>query len=76
MDGIRDDHWRDVAEEGEDKEKIHALRSEIYVKAEKKLRKRYFLVSVPHTKGGNIVWTCVNDHIIDEKEQYEAIGIH
>ena len=32
-------------------------------------------MSVPHTKGGNIFWTCVKDHAIDEKDQYEAIGI-
>ena len=33
------------------------------------------MVYVPHPKGGNIVFTCVKDNIIDEKEQYEAIGI-
>ena len=38
--------------------------------------KRYFSLFVPHKKGGNIVWTFVNNHIINEKEQYEAIGIH
>ena len=30
---------------------------------------------VPHTKGGAIVWTCVKDHIIHEKEDYKDIGI-
>ena len=32
LDEIREDHWRDVAEEGDDKKKIHILRWEIYVK--------------------------------------------
>ena len=32
-------------------------------------------MSVLNPKGGSIVWTCVKDHIIEEKEQYEAIGI-
>ena len=35
--------------------------------------KRYHLVSVPHLKGGAIVWTCVKDHIIDEREDYKDI---
>ena len=37
--------------------------------------KREFLVSVPHPKGGAIVWNCVKDHIIDEKEDYKNIGL-
>ena len=32
-------------------------------------------MSITHTKEGNIVWTCVKDHIINEKEHYEAIGL-
>ena len=32
-------------------------------------------MSVPNTKGGNIVWTCVNNHTLYEKEQYEAIEL-
>ena len=32
-------------------------------------------MSVTHPKGGAIVWTCVNDHIIDEKEDYKDIGL-
>ena len=75
MDELRDEHWRGVSEEGDDKKKIHALSWEIYVKEKEDFIKRYFLVSIPHPKGGNIVWTCGNDHIIDEKEQYEAIGL-
>ena len=36
----------------------------------------YFSVSISHLKGGDIVWTCVKDRIINAKEQYEAIGLH
>ena len=32
-------------------------------------------MSFPNPKGGNIVWTCVKDNIIEETEDYEAIGI-
>ena len=32
-------------------------------------------MSVPHSKGGIIVWTCVKDNIIDEKEGYKDIGL-
>ena len=32
-------------------------------------------MSVPHPKGGAIVWTCVKDHIINEKEDYKDIGL-
>ena len=60
---------------GDDKRRIHALRWEVYVKEKEELINRDFLVSVPHPNGGNIVWTCVKDHIIYEKEQYEAIGL-
>ena len=33
-------------------------------------------MTVPHPKGGAIVWTCVKDHIIYEKEDYKDIGLH
>ena len=33
-------------------------------------------MSVPHSKGGSIVWTCVTGHIIDEKDDYKDIGLH
>ena len=33
------------------------------------------MVSVPHPKGGTIVWTRVKYHIIDEKEDYKEIGL-
>ena len=32
-------------------------------------------MSVPYPKGGGVVWACVNYHIIDEKGQYEYIGL-
>ena len=32
-------------------------------------------MSVPHPKEGSIVWTCVNDHSIDEKEDYKYIRL-
>ena len=32
-------------------------------------------MSVPHPKGVYIVWACVKDDIIEEKEDYEAIGL-
>ena len=32
FDEIREDHWRDLAEENNDKKKIHALRWNVYVK--------------------------------------------
>ena len=75
QDEIQEDHWRDISDEGDDKKDIHALRWEVYVKEKQELIKREFLVSVPHPKGGAIVWTCVKDHIIDEKEDYKQIGL-
>ena len=32
LDAIREEHWRDVAYEGDDKKKIHALSWEVYFK--------------------------------------------
>ena len=75
MNAIMEYHWRDVDEEGDNMEKIYALRWEVYVKKKEDLIKREFLVSVPHPKGGAIVWTFVKDHIIDEKEYYKDIGL-
>ena len=62
---IRKDHWKDVAEEGDNKKNIHALMWDLYAKEKQKLIKREFLVPVPHLKGGAIVWNCVKDHIIN-----------
>ena len=75
FDDIREDSWRDIAEENDDKKNIHALRWDVYVKEKEYLIAREFLVSVPHPKGGTIVWTCVKDHIIYEQEDYKEIGI-
>ena len=52
LDIIREDHWMDVAEEGDYKKKIHVLRWEVYVKDKEDFIKGYFLVSFPHPKGG------------------------
>ena len=67
LDEIREEHWRDVSEEGDYKKNIHDLRWEVYVKNKEEFIKREFCVSVPHPKGGAIIWTFVNDHIIYEK---------
>ena len=64
FDETREDHWRDLAEESNDKKKIRVLRWCVYVKEKEELIKILFLVSVPHPKGGNIVWTCVKYHVI------------
>ena len=37
---------------------------------------RSFYVSVPYPKGGKIVWTCVKEHIIEDKEDYKEIRLH
>ena len=50
LDAIREEHWRDFAEECDDKRRIHALRWEVYIKDKENLIKREFLVSVPHLK--------------------------
>ena len=68
LDEIREWHWRDVSEEGDNNKKIHDLMWEVYVKEKENLIKIEFLVYVSHPKGGTIVWTCVKDNIIDEKE--------
>ena len=68
LDEIREEHWRYVAEEGDDNKKIHALRWDVYVKQKEDLIKREFSVLVPHPKGGTIFLTFVKDHIIDENE--------
>ena len=75
LDEIWEEHWRDIAQEGDDKKKMHSLRWKVYVKQKEELLKRDFLVSVPHPKEGEIVWTCVKDHIIDESEDYKDIGL-
>ena len=49
---IRYKHWMDVAKEGNYKKKMHALRSEIYVKDKEELIKIYFWCSFQIRKGG------------------------
>ena len=54
MENSRDDHWRDVAEDGEDNSKILALSWYVYTIYKEDLIKRYFLVFIPHPKGGGV----------------------
>ena len=68
FDAIREEHLGGVAEEGDNKNKIRALRWEVYVIYKEDLMKIEFSVSIPQPKGGAIVWTCVKDHIIYEKD--------
>ena len=59
LDEMMEEHWNDVAEEGDDKNNIHALRWELYVKEKEELIKIEFSVSVPHPKvGGNFLDLC------------------
>ena len=51
----REEHWKDVDYDGDEKKKIHALRWEVYTKYKEELIEREFLVSVPHPKWGNIL---------------------
>ena len=50
MEDIREDNWRDVFEDANDKKKIHALRLEIYVKYQEELIKREFFGCVTDSK--------------------------
>ena len=75
LDANREEHWRYVAEEGDNKKKIHALWWEAYFKDKEELIKRNFVVSLPNPKGGEGGWNCVKDHIINGKEDYKDIGI-
>ena len=70
-----EDHWRDLAEESNDKKNIHALRWCVYIKEKEDLITRSFSFSVPHPKGGEMFWTCVKDHVIEEKEVYKEIRL-
>ena len=36
---------------------------------------RYFLVAVPHPKGGEIICTCLKDNFIGENDEYRETGI-
>ena len=50
MGDTKDDHWRDDADECDDKKKIHAMRWGVYVKEKEELIKREFLMPVPYPK--------------------------
>ena len=64
----RSNHWRDIIEENNEyKGKFNALRCEVYMKYKEEFIKRDFLVEVLHTKGVNIVWTCMEDNVIRKK---------
>ena len=54
MEDIREEHCMYVDEDSDDKKKIHALRWDVHIKEKEELIKKYFLVSIPHPKGGNI----------------------
>ena len=59
MDEIRDENWRGVSEEGDNKKKMNALRWYIYFKDKEELINIYFPVSVPHPKGGGALFVLV-----------------
>ena len=65
MEVSKEEHWRDVAQNGEDNSKIHALGWDVYTRDKQDLIKRQFLVSVLHPKWEAIVWTCVKDNITE-----------
>ena len=64
MEDSREEHWRYFTEDGEDKNKINALRWDVYTRDKEEVRKRELLVSIPHPKGGNSVGTSVKYNII------------
>ena len=45
------------------------------MKDKEELIKIEFLVAVPHTKGGGVVWTCVEDNILKDNKDHKAIGL-
>ena len=45
------------------------MRWEVYTKETEDLIKSEFSVAVPHPKGGGVVWTCVEDNVVGEKEE-------
>ena len=51
----------------------YVLRFCFYMKEKGELIIREFFVAFIHPKRGNIVWTCVEDNIIYEKEEYRTI---
>ena len=71
FDIIWEDNWGDLAEENNNKKKIHALIWNVYVKEKEELITRAILVSFPQPKLGTIVATGVKYTVIDEKEDYK-----
>ena len=57
LDEIREEHWRDVAYESDDKKNIHALKWEVYVQEKEELIKSFF-VSVTHPRGEGCLDLC------------------
>ena len=64
MEDSREEHWRDVDEDGKDKSNMCVLRGGVYTRETEELRKRKILVSVLHPKWGNIFFTCLKGDII------------
>ena len=78
MDDSREEHWRDVAEEGGDKKEIRELRWEVYVKEKEELIKRDFLVSIPYLKGGGIfglVWSILSWRESSNTKLLDYVGL-
>ena len=75
MEYSRQDHYRDVSEDGEDTSNIHALRCYVYTRHEEQLIKRFFDVCYVYTVKGGVVCTLAKDDIINQKQQCEAIGL-
>ena len=76
MEDSWEEYWKYVADDGEDKKKIHALRWDVYTRYMKGFINIQFSLSIPHPKGGEIVQNCVKDNIIDEKDKSEAIRLY
>ena len=55
LDEIREENWRGVADEGDDKKNIHALRWQVYVKQKEDMIKRDFWCQFHILKGGRLV---------------------
>ena len=52
MEDSREEHWKDVDEDGEDNSKIHALRGDVYTIDKEELIKIEFSMSIRHPKRG------------------------
>ena len=45
------------------------------MKQKEELKNRDLSVEVTHPKGGNTIWTCVEDTVIEEMEDHKEIGL-